>query len=72
MDAQRRMGAFVLTGSQQFGLLAGITQSLAGRVGSVQLLPFGVYELTQAKVALPSLDRLLLRGSVSAGPRPPG
>jgi len=62
VDAQPRMGAFVLTGSQQFGLLAGITQSLAGRVGSVQLLPFGVYELTQAGVAVPSLDRLLFQG----------
>lgn len=62
VDVQRRMGAFVLTGSQQFGLLAGITQSLAGRVGAVQLLPFGLYELTQAKVAVPDLDRVLLQG----------
>jgi predicted AAA+ superfamily ATPase len=62
VDAQQRMGAFVLTGSQQFGLLSGITQSLAGRVGSVQLLPFGVYELTRAGIALPSLDRILLQG----------
>lgn len=62
VDTQRRMGAFVLTGSQQFGLMAGITQSLAGRAGTVQLLPFAIYELVQAKVAMPSLDRLLLQG----------
>jgi hypothetical protein len=36
VDARRRMGAFVLTGSQQFGGLAGITQSLAGRAGTVR------------------------------------
>jgi len=62
VDAERRMGAFVLTGSQQFGLMAGITQTLAGRVGSVQLLPFGVYELTGARVAVDNLDRLLVQG----------
>ena len=33
VDARRRMGDFVLTGSQQFGLMSRITQSLAGRVG---------------------------------------
>ena len=39
VDERRRMGDFVLTGSAQFDLLAGITQSLAGRVGRVELLP---------------------------------
>jgi len=34
VDEERVPGRFVLTGSQQFGLLAGITQSLAGRVGN--------------------------------------
>lgn len=62
VDAERRMGAFVLTGSQQFGLMAGITQTLAGRVGSVQLLPFAVYELTSAMVAVDNLDQLLVQG----------
>lgn len=32
VDEDRRPGRFVLTGSQQFGLLAGISQSLAGRL----------------------------------------
>jgi uncharacterized protein len=62
VDASRQMGEFVLTGSQQLGLLSNITQSLAGRVGLVQLLGFSVPELQQAKVALPSLDALLWRG----------
>ena len=34
VDNDGRMGLFVLTGSQQFGLLSKITQSLAGRVGT--------------------------------------
>jgi len=54
-------GMFVLTGSQQFGLLSGITQSLAGRVGLVHLLPFTSTELLSAR-KLPAMDALMLRG----------
>ena len=39
VDADRAPGRFVLTGSQQFGLLSGISQTLAGRVGMTRLLP---------------------------------
>ena len=45
VDADRRPGRFVLTGSQQFGLLAGVTQSLAGRVGMTRLLPLAATEI---------------------------
>jgi len=62
VDASRRMGEFVLTGSQQFGLLSNITQSLAGRVGLVQLLPFSLQELQEGGVPVASLDDLLWRG----------
>lgn len=62
VDANPRMGEFVLTGSQQFGLLSGITQSLAGRVGLVQLLPFSMQELQAARVELSNLNELLWRG----------
>jgi uncharacterized protein len=31
VDAKQRIGEFVTTGSRQFGLMDGITQSLAGR-----------------------------------------
>lgn len=46
VDGDGRMGLFVLTGSQQFGLLEGISQSLAGRVGLLHLLPFALDEVT--------------------------
>ena len=63
VDAALRPGFYVLTGSQQFGLLSGITQSLAGRVGLVQLLPFSMGEL-QAAGKLPlDLDEVLFRGA---------
>ena len=44
VDQDPTPGKFILTGSQQFGLLSGITQSLAGRVGMVELLPFSMAE----------------------------
>ncbi len=62
VDANLRPGMFILTGSQQFGLLSGISQSLAGRVGMVQLLPFSIPELHSAGVLLDNLDELLYRG----------
>lgn len=49
VDQKKRMGQFILTGSQQFGLLSNISQSLAGRVGIVELLPFSIDELVEAK-----------------------
>ena len=36
------MGLFALTGSQQFGLLSGVSQSLAGRVALLTLLPLSL------------------------------
>jgi uncharacterized protein len=61
LDSSRMMGRFILTGSQQFGLLAGITQSLAGRIAMIQLLPFSFAEAYgTSPVALPDV---LLKGS---------
>lgn len=62
VDAEKRMGLFVLTGSQQFGLMSNITQTLAGRVGLIQLLPFSLQELQGGNTAILSLDDVLWRG----------
>jgi predicted AAA+ superfamily ATPase len=62
MDEDRRTGRFILTGSQQFGLLSGITQTLAGRVALVPLLPFTLGELQAADEAPGSLEDLLFSG----------
>lgn len=59
LDRSSRMGRFILTGSQQFGLHSGITQSLAGRVAMVQLLPFAYDEVYSRP---PPLDVMLHRG----------
>lgn len=51
-DASPRMGRWVLTGSQQFGLMDGISQSLAGRVGMLTLLPLSQAELATRPASL--------------------
>lgn len=62
VDREKRMGLFVLTGSQNFQLISGITQSLAGRAGLVQLLPFSLAELAAADLVPATLDDFLLKG----------
>lgn len=61
-DKDRRPGLFILTGSQQFGLLEKVTQTLAGRAAMVTLLPFTLFELLRSKRAPKGLDELLWRG----------
>lgn len=61
VDAGGGMGRFILTGSQQFGLTENITQSLAGRVGFLHLLPFTLKE-TRHLQAGKSLEDVLWQG----------
>jgi len=64
VDEENLPGSYILTGSQQFGLLSGITQSLAGRVALLQLLPFSLHELyvsPEARKAL-VIDEVLFTG----------
>lgn len=63
VDQRGRMGEFILTGSQQFGLMSNISQSLAGRVGLLQLLPFSLAELKEGGVLPTTLDAALFQGS---------
>ena len=70
VDASQRMGEFVVTGSQQFGLMDGrlgnATQSLAGRVGMLQLLPLSNSELLQSASANAPLEERMWRGGYPA------
>lgn len=62
MDSDRRVGRFVLTGSQNFGLVSKIAQSLAGRAAIVQLLPLSHRELARAGMQAANVDELLCKG----------
>jgi predicted AAA+ superfamily ATPase len=57
IDADRKPGRFILTGSQQFLLMRDVSQSLAGRVAVVTLPPFSTAELVETR-PLP-IERLL-------------
>jgi predicted AAA+ superfamily ATPase len=62
VDQDRRNGLFILTGSQQFDLLSSISQTLAGRVALVPLLPFTLGELERGGEAPARLEDLLFAG----------
>lgn len=62
VDKNKRPGLFILTGSQQFGLISKVTQSLAGRVGLLHLLPFSLGELKANGIALKNLNDALFKG----------
>lgn len=60
-DESNEPGQYVLSGSQNFLLLKQITQSLAGRVGMLRLLPLSFIEARSARADL-SPDVFMLRG----------
>lgn len=53
LDARHRPGRWILTGSQHFGLLESISQSLAGRISLLNLLPLSLEELANQRPATP-------------------
>lgn len=66
VDEHPIMGQFVLTGSAQFDLIAGVSQSLAGRVGRVELLPLSLAEMQAGGCQPPTLDGLMQNGGYPA------
>jgi predicted AAA+ superfamily ATPase len=57
VDSDRRPGLWALTGSQSFALMQGVSQTLAGRVAILDLLPLSVAEATHHHDA--SIDDVL-------------
>ncbi|WP_240644852.1 ATP-binding protein [Cyclonatronum proteinivorum] len=51
LDESRAKGLFILTGSNNFLLQQNISQTLAGRVAYLNLLPFSLHELSQANAS---------------------
>jgi len=62
VDADPQPGRFIITGSQVFALSAAISQSLAGRIALISLLPFSSGELADAGRLPSTLDALLFTG----------
>lgn len=63
VDEKKRPGYFVLTGSQNFLMNEAITQSLAGRVGILTLLPYSLHEMATNGLNKNSLpEQIMFRG----------
>ncbi len=65
VDKKGGSGLYVLTGSQQPRLKAGVSQTLAGRTALVTLLPLSIEELNGVGIEL-SRDEYILRGFLPA------
>jgi hypothetical protein len=63
LDSNPEAGRFILTGSQQFGMMETISQTLAGRIGILSLLPFSASELDQGRFLSEDLDTTLWQGA---------
>lgn len=62
-DKRQIKGQFVITGSYNLALMESVTQSLAGRVGLLELLPMSTQEIMNANIEL-STDELLYYGGL--------
>jgi predicted AAA+ superfamily ATPase len=62
LDSSRQSGRFIITGSQQLGMMQQITQSLAGRVAPLSLLPFSKAEIDKGGYSAISIDTLIFNG----------
>jgi predicted AAA+ superfamily ATPase len=75
IDADRKPGMFWLTGSQQFHVMRGVSESLAGRVGILNLLGLsqreGRGEGTEQKPFLPDAAAFLRKAGSGGEPEPP-
>ena len=62
LDNSKVKGLFILSGSNNFLLQQNISQTLAGRVGYINLLPFSIEELKKSKLLPDNDDQLMLKG----------
>lgn len=62
VDSIGKEGLYILTGSFNFSLMEGISQSLAGRVALLNLLPFSFLELDNSGKAPDSPEQLMVMG----------
>jgi predicted AAA+ superfamily ATPase len=66
LDESNEKGRFILTGSNNFLMLENITQSLAGRIGYLELLPFGYEEIEKIQDYDLTLNNMIFSGGYPA------
>ena len=62
IDEKHRPGFFILTGSQNFLMMASVSQTLAGRAAILSLLPFSAAELKAAGQLKSSCEEQMVTG----------
>jgi len=62
MDKEYRPGFFILTGSQNFLMHEKITQTLAGRIALLTLLPLSIEELSNAGILPHDYEAAIIKG----------
>jgi hypothetical protein len=62
VDGQNKAGQFILTGSQNILLQENLSQTLAGRVAILRLLPFSIEELKNTKFKLAKPEEYIFKG----------
>ncbi|WP_256013411.1 ATP-binding protein [Desertivirga xinjiangensis] len=62
LDESTEKGKFILTGSNNFLLQENISQSLAGRIGYLFLLPFATEEIGKAARSPQTVEEVLFKG----------
>lgn len=63
VDREKKAGYFVVTGSQNFLVDESITQTLAGRMAVLTLLPLSIAELQEARLLPANIENLIYKGS---------
>ena len=66
VDEEKKKGFFILTGSQNFLVSQAITQTLAGRIAIITLLPLSIAEIEQAKLLSHKIEHAVFTGSYPA------
>ncbi len=66
VDKHQQPGFFILTGSQNFLVNEAISQSLAGRIAIMTLLPLSAHELTQANLLPERFEAVVTTGFAPA------
>ncbi len=62
VDETQKPGSFILTGSQNLLINQDVSQTLAGRVAILTLLPLSIQELKQSNILPDSLDEAIFNG----------
>lgn len=63
IDREKKKGFFIITGSQNILVNEAVTQTLAGRIAILRLLPLSLHELKQSSLLPKNLDEIIFAGT---------